>query len=286
MSNLFLQKRIKLNSLLKLRNNIEVKEEVLSCPKCKGNNKESLWKKGQNVCPNCGYHMPISATRRIEMLVDTGTFREMNVNMKTKNPISFPTYENKLSVHMDKTGLCDAIVTGFGKVEGKRVIVGVLDSRFLMGSMGTVVGEKLTRAIEFAGNKKLPLVIFSASGGARMQEGLYSLMQMAKTSAAIERYKNAGGFYISYLTHPTTGGVSASFANLGDVILAEPKALIGFAGPRVIEQTIGQTLPDGFQSAEFLEAHGFVDRIIHRADMKKTIGLLLTIHQRGPIYGK
>lgn len=286
MSNLFLLKRKKLNSLLKLRNKTEDKEEYTLCPKCKQKCKTYLWEKALDVCPNCGHHLSISASKRIQMLVDSGSFHESLVNMKTKNPIAFATYEKKLSLHMEKTGLCDAVVTGIGKIEGEKVIIAALDSRFLMGSMGTVVGEKLTRAIEFAGNKKLPLVIFSASGGARMQEGLYSLMQMAKTSAAIARYKSAGGFYISYLTHPTTGGVSASFASLGDIILAEPKALIGFAGPRVIAQTIGQTLPEGFQRSEFLEEHGFVDAIVDRADMKKTILRLLRMHQKGENYGK
>lgn len=286
MSDLFLLKRMKLNSLLNLRKNKEEKENAIACQKCKGINKNSTWEKASFVCPKCGYHQPISASTRINMLVDLGSFHEMYVNMKTKNPISFATYEEKLSLNMEKTGLCDAVIIGLGKIAGKKVVIGALDSRFLMGSMGTVVGEKLTRAIEFAGNKKLPLIIFSASGGARMQEGIYSLMQMAKTSAAIARYKSAGGFYVSYLTHPTTGGVSASFASLGDVILAEPHALIGFAGPRVIQQTIGQTLPDGFQRAEFLEEHGFIDRIIEREDMKKTLALLLKMHHGEQSYGK
>ena len=281
MSNLFLLKRMKLNSLLKLRNQEIDKEECSTCPQCKGSTKKYILEKANNVCPKCGYHQPISAPERIQMLVDPGSFREMYINMKTKNPISFATYEKKLSMNMEKTGLCDAVIIGLGRIEGEKVVLGVLDSRFLMGSMGTVVGEKLTRAIEFAENKKLPLVIFSASGGARMQEGLFSLMQMAKTSAAIARFKSAGGLYISYLTHPTTGGVSASFASLGDVILAEPKALIGFAGPRVIQQTIGQTLPEGFQRAEFLEEHGFVDKIVHRSEMKKTLAVLLKMHRKG-----
>ena len=181
---------------------------------------------------------------------------------------------------MEQTNMCDALVAGVGKIEGRKVAIGVLDSSFLMGSMGTVVGEKLTRIIEHAKERRLQLLIISASGGARMQEGLFSLMQMAKTSAAIERYKENGGLYISCLTHPTTGGVSASFATLGDIILAEPKALIGFAGPRVIQQTIGEILPEGFQRSEFLEEHGFVDQVIHRRNLKKEISHILYLHQK------
>lgn len=286
MSNLFLEKRKKLNTLWKLRKNTNMQAEDLSCPSCDQVSKIALWEKGQYVCPKCGYHKPINAEERIGFLLDKGSFKEMLPEMKTKDPISFPSYDKKLGKHMEQTNMCDALMAGAGKIDGNKIAIAVLDSSFLMGSMGTVVGEKLARIIEHAGKRKLPLLIFSASGGARMQEGLFSLMQMAKTSAAIERYKENGGFYISCLTHPTTGGVSASFANLGDVILAEPKALIGFAGPRVIKQTIGQTLPEGFQRSEFLEEHGFVDQVIHREDLKKSIVQLLLLHQKGRKHGK
>ncbi len=286
MSNLFLLRKEKLDVLKNLRRKTQNTDGERACPVCEGMNKKSTLEKEKYVCPKCGHHLGISAKKRIEMLVDDGSFREMNGNMQTKNPINFPEYEEKLNQYMEKTGLCDALVTGVGKIDKQKVMIAALDSRFLMGSMGTVVGEKLTRAIEVAGDKKLPLVIFSASGGARMQEGLFSLMQMAKTSAAIERFKRAGGLYISVLTHPTTGGVSASFASLGDIILAEPCALIGFAGPRVIEQTIGQTLPEGFQRSEFLEEHGFVDKIVSRREMKQVITTLLRLHRMENCYGK
>lgn len=286
MSNLFLLKRKKLNSLQKLREPLNIKDEQIICPKCEESLGKHIWEKNLFVCPECGYHMPIAAIIRIEMIVEEGSFREISSNMKTKNPIAFPDYDRKISAYMKKTGLCDALVAGVGKIEGRKTAIACLDSRFMMGSMGTVVGEKLTRLIEYATHKNLPLLIFSASGGARMQEGLFSLMQMAKTSAAIARFKSAGGFFVSYLTHPTTGGVSASFASLGDLIIAEPEALIGFAGPRVIEQTIGQTLPEGFQRAEFLEEHGFVDKIVHRQNMKKTLALLLKMHRTEQPYGK
>ena len=218
---------------------------------------------------------------RIEMLSDEKSFKEMYADIRSNNPIDFPEYEKKLELNRRKTGQLDAIVTGVCKIDGMRAAVAVLDARFLMGSMGTVVGEKITRLAEYAGKRKLPLIIFSASGGARMQEGLFSLMQMAKTTAAIERYKEAGGLFISYLTNPTTGGVSASYASLGDIIIAEPDALICFAGPRVIEQTIGQKLPEGFQHAEFLLDHGMLDMIVHRKDMKKTLSTLLKLHGQG-----
>lgn len=286
MSNLFLEKRKKLNSLWKLRNSEIKQEEMISCPTCNGIIKSSLWESNAYVCPKCGYHKPISAQGRLRILLDVESFHELCPEMKTKNPIAFPGYEEKLGKYMEQTNMCDALVAGVGKIEGRKVAIGVLDSSFLMGSMGTVVGEKLTRIIEHAWKRKLPLLIFSASGGARMQEGLFSLMQMAKTSAAIERYKESGGLYISCLTHPTTGGVSASFASLGDIMIAEPKALIGFAGPRVIKQTIGETLPEGFQRSEFLEEHGFVDQVIHRKDLKRVISQILYLHKKGKRYGK
>ena len=215
------------------------------------------------------------------MVLDHGTFKELDGELQGSNVLEFPGYDEKLATQRSKTGLNDAAVTAVGKIGGMPVVAAVLDSRFFMGSMGTAVGERVTRAIEYATAKHLPLVIFSASGGARMQEGIFSLMQMAKTSAAIQRFQAKGGLYISYLTHPTTGGVTASFASLGDITLAEPDALIGFAGPRVIEQTIGEKLPKGFQRAEYLLEHGFVDKVVPRSEMKKTLTQLLQLHTQG-----
>ena len=232
------------------------------------------------VCPGCGHHFKITAADRIQMLVDKGSFREITPRLKTQNVLGFPNYTQKLS-HLEKTtGLNDAVVPGVATVGGYRVVIGVMDSRCLMGSMGSVVGEKITRAIEYATKRRLPLLIFSASGGARMQEGIISLMQMSKTSNALAKHNAAGLLYISYLTHPTTGGVTASFASLGDIMLAEPKALIGFAGPRVIEQTINQKLPEGFQRSEFLQQQGFLDQVVERKKMRATIALLLKLHAR------
>ena len=233
------------------------------------------------VCPNCGYHHPIGAYLRLAMVLDAKSFRELNEGMVAPNALQFPGYEEKLESARDATGLSEAVVTARGRIGGVPVAAAVLDSRFFMGSMGVAVGEKITRCVEYAQRHRLPLIIFSASGGARMQEGILSLMQMAKTSAAIQRFREAGGLYISFLTHPTTGGVTASFASLGDITLAEPGALIGFAGPRVIEQTIGQTLPEGFQRSEYLEEHGFVDRIVPRGEMRATISKLLRLHEKG-----
>ncbi len=216
--------------------------------------------------------------RRLKFVSDAGTFKEILGNFKFNNPLDFPEYDEKLNENYDSTGVNDAALVGIGKIKGIDFVGVELNKRFLMGSMGTVVGEKVTRACELAKEKKLPLIIFCASGGARMQEGMFSLMQMAKTSAAIERFKNSGGLYISILTHPTTGGVSASFATLGDIILAEPNALIGFAGPRVIEQTIKQKLPEGFQRSEFQLEHGMVDKIVPLDEMKEQLYKLLKLH--------
>ncbi len=215
----------------------------------------------------------------ISLLTDQDSFVEKNAGVKTTDPLHFPDYKKKLKKMKELTNEEDAVITGYAKVEKTPVVLCVLNGDFMMGSMGTVVGEKLTLAIEAAGRKKLPLVIVSASGGARMQEGLFSLMQMAKTAQAIEYFKENGGLYISILTHPTTGGVSASFAFLGDIILAEKNALIGFAGPRVIEQTIKQKLPDGFQSSEFQCEHGFVDAVLDKSEMKKFLGKILFLHK-------
>ncbi len=232
------------------------------------------------VCPKCGGYFRVHAYRRIEMLVDEGTFEEWNQDMKFSNPLNFPGYEKKVQAAKEKTRLREAIVTGKGTICGQPAVVGVCDARVLMRSMGHIAGEKITEAVERATGEQLPVIIFAASGGARMQEGIVSLMQMAKTSAALKRHHEAGQLFISVLTDPTTGGVTASFAMLGDIIIAEPKALIGFAGPRVIEQTIGQKLPEGFQRAEFLLEHGFVDMVVERKDQKEIIGQILSMHRK------
>lgn len=231
-----------------------------------------------HVCPKCGYNFRLDAWQRIEMVLDEGSFEEWNNDLETSNPLNFPGYKEKLATVREKTGLNEAIVTGEGKIHGQSVAMGVCDSRFLMGSMGEVVGEKVTRLVETATAKKLPLIIFCCSGGARMQEGIVSLMQMAKTSQAIKRHNDNGLLYVSVLTDPTTGGVTASFAMLGDIILAEPGALIGFAGPRVIEQTIGQKLPKGFQRSEFLLEKGLIDGIVKRRELRDTLSEIVRMH--------
>ncbi len=247
----------------------------VKCSKCK----EILYKedlhKNYSVCPNCGNHFRLSSRRRIEQIIDEGTFNEFKIDVKTSNPLEMEDYIKKLEVLKEKTGLDEAVKCGTGKINSKKVVICVMDSNFMMGSMGKVVGEKITYSIEKAIELKLPLIVFCASGGARMQEGIISLMQMAKTSAAIEKLNEHGILYITVLTDPTYGGVTASFASLGDIILAEPNAMIGFAGPRVIKQTIGQDLPDGFQTSEFLLEHGFIDKIVERKDMKDILYKLL-----------
>lgn len=252
--------------------------EVLSCRHCGAEIAKQVWQRELYVCEKCGKYMPVPARERVEQLVDEGSFRELFSLLKPYNPLNFEGYEQKLLENKEKTGLEDAFYAGIGRIYRRKVALGVLDSAFLMGSMGTVVGEKIARLTELARRKKLPLIIISASGGARMQEGLFSLMQMAKTSAAIEQFKQEGGLFISCLSNPTTGGVSASYASLGDIILAEPDALIGFAGPRVIEQTIGQTLPEGFQKSEFLLEHGMVDRVVPRQDLRRVLNGILRLH--------
>lgn len=251
------------------------------CPACGAAISKRDLVRALYVCPQCGHHHKIGAYLRLSMLLDPHTFQELDERFSMPNVLNFPGYDEKLAQLRRTTGLAEGVVTAKGKVNGRPIIAAVLDSQFLMGSMGVAVGEKITRAVELARKQRLPLVIFSASGGARMQEGILSLMQMAKTSAALEKFSQSGGLYISVFTHPTTGGVTASFASLGDYTLAEPGALIGFAGPRVIEQTIGQKLPEGFQRAEYLEEHGFVDQIVPRAQMRETISLLLTLHEKG-----
>ncbi len=251
------------------------------CPECNGVAAKADWTKNLSVCPECGHHRPLGAYQRLALLLDQGSFRELNENLVSGDPLTFEGYAEKKKSLQKRSGLQEAIVTAKGQIEGITAIVAVMDGRFLMGSMGIAVGEKVARAAETAAKEKLPLIIFCASGGARMQEGILSLMQMAKTAAAIEKFQQNGGLYIACLTHPTTGGVTASFASLGDFTLAEPNALIGFAGPRVIEQTIGQELPEGFQRAEYLEEHGFIDAVVPRAAMKATLGQLLRLHRKG-----
>lgn len=230
------------------------------------------------VCHKCGFHFTLNARERIKLMLDDGSFVETDAGMESLDPLTFEgprTYKEKLKKDQELTGLKEAVVTGDGTISGKKVVFGVTDSRFIMGSMGSVVGEKLTRAIERSTDKHVPLVIVSGSGGgARMYEGMYSLMQMAKTSAALSRHHKKGGLFISVLTNPTMAGIMASFASLGDIIIAEPKALIGFTGPRVIEQTIRQKLPAGFQKSEFLLNHGLIDLIVHRKNLKETIAKL------------
>ena len=235
-------------------------------------------KNGYYICPKCHGYFRVHAYRRIEMIADEGSFEEWDKEMDFVNPLDFRGYEEKIHHLKERTNLNEAVVTGKVLINGNPAVVGVCDGRFMMASMGWIVGEKIARAVERATQEKLPVIIFTCSGGARMQEGIVSLMQMAKTSAALKKHSDAGQLYVSVLTDPTTGGVTASFAMLGDIILAEPKALIGFAGPRVIEQTIGQKLPKGFQRSEFLLDHGFVDRIVEREELKDVLSQILEMH--------
>ena len=256
-------------------------EKIITCPGCSSEIPRKEVTALRSVCPKCGYHWPMGAYYRLSTILDSGTFRELNPKLTSSDPLSFPGYPEKLANTREKTGMNEAVITATGAILGHRCVVGVLDNRFLMGSMSAAVGEKITRAIEFAQRSKLPLILFSASGGARMQEGILSLMQMAKTSAALAKFSQQNLLYISVLTDPTTGGVTASFASLGDIILAEPGALIGFAGPRVIEQTIGESLPEGFQRAEYQMEHGFVDAVVPRQELRSTLGQLLMLHEKG-----
>ena len=281
MNSVFAKRRARLLAMKAMRDNYIPGEKRISCPQCGQESERRLVAQGLSVCPKCGYHWPIGAYYRLSTILDPGSFRELHPRLSAGDPLHFPGYQEKLDAAQHKTGLTEAVVTATGTIGGSRCVVGVLDSRFLMGSMSTAVGEKVTLAIEFAAKNKLPLILFSASGGARMQEGILSLMQMAKTSAALARFSDKGLLYISVLTDPTTGGVTASFASLGDIILAEPGALIGFAGPRVIQQTIGETLPEGFQRAEYQESHGFVDAVVPREKMRDTLSQLLRLHEKG-----
>lgn len=256
----------------------EEKAPVFKCPRCQNTVLLSRYLELNRVCPDCNYHGRLSAAERIKITVDKGSFSEINADMKSCNPIDFPEYTEKQEALRSETGLNDAVVTGTALIKGSPVVVGVMDSRYMMGSMGSVVGEKIARAFEYAAENKLPVVLFTCSGGARMQEGIVSLMQMAKTSGAVKLHSDTGGLYITVLTDPTTGGVTASFASLGDIIIAEPKVLVGFAGRRVIESTIKQRLPEDFQLAEFMQEKGFVDMIVERRKMRSTLSHLLKLH--------
>lgn len=237
--------------------------------------------KNVKVCLHCQYHHTMDSGERLDSFLDEGSFEELNAGMISENPLNFPDYIEKLEKDRKKSGINEAVVTGIGTVNGHQIVVAVMDSTFRMGSMGSVVGEKITLAIEKADELSVPFIIFTASGGARMQEGVLSLMQMAKTSVALKRFSDNGGLIISIMTHPTTGGVSASFASLGDYNLAEPGALIGFAGRRIIEQTIREELPEDFQTSEFLLKHGQLDAVISRLDLKEQIATILSIHEQG-----
>ena len=267
-------------------NNIKNKKTNIDIPigkwvKC-DNCKEILYKEtvreNLSICPNCGHYFRIHIGRRLETIIDEGTYKRFELNIETSNPLNLEDYPKKIKILREKTGLEEAIACGTGKINGEDVVICIMDSGFLMGSMGAVVGEKITYSIEQAIKLKLPLIIFSVSGGARMQEGIIALMQMAKTTAALTKLNEAGLLYISVLTDPTYGGVTASFASLGDIILAEPGAKIGFAGQRVIEQTIGEKLPEEFQTAEFLLEHGFIDKIVERKDLKHVLGRLIELN--------
>ena len=281
-----IDKRKKVNQVERIQEkNKEATDKMIGkwikCEKCGEILYKEEVKANLSVCTNCGHHFRISSRRRISQIIDEGTFEEINENMHTKDPLKFDGYIQKLEILQSKTGIQEAVKTGIGQIEGEKVAIAVMDSNFMMGSMGSVVGEKITYLIEEAIAQRLPVIIFCVSGGARMQEGMISLMQMAKTSAALAKLDNKGLLYISVLTDPTTGGVTASFASTADIIIAEPNSLIGFAGPRVIEQTIKQKLPEGFQKSEFLLEHGFIDRIVPRKDMKKELATILKMHKGG-----
>ncbi|MEG0774031.1 acetyl-CoA carboxylase, carboxyltransferase subunit beta [Clostridium sp.] len=282
-----LKRLFKKNVYIEVKNNPQKEENKPTIPdglwvKCEGCGK-ILYKNdlqdNKKVCIYCSHHFRLTARERIEQIIDDGTFVELHKNLHSCNPLEFNGYEEKLEKLKKSTELKEAVVTGYGKINNNLTVIAVMDSRFLMGSMGSVVGEKITRAVEFATERSLPIIIFTCSGGARMQEGIFSLMQMAKTSSAISAHNQKGLLYITVLTDPTTGGVTASFAMLGDIILSEPNALIGFAGRRVIEQTIKENLPDDFQKAEFLQKKGFVDRIVKRSELKETLGTMLRFHR-------
>lgn len=254
----------------------------VKCPKCKALILTADLETNHKVCSKCGHHMRLSARERIAMLSDDSSFKEFDSDLSSSNILSFPDYDLKLKSAMHKSGELESVVTGSCEIGGNKTVLGAMDPAFMMGSMGTVTGEKITRAFEYATQNRLPVVLCTASGGARMHEGILSLMQMAKTSGAVKRHSDAGLLYITVLTDPTTGGVTASFAMEGDIILSEPNALVAFAGPRVIEQTIRQKLPKDFQTAEFLEKKGFIDAVVPRNKLKNAVSKLLSMHNCNP----
>ena len=256
---------------------------MTKCESCKKIHLTKEFEANYKVCPACQYHHKLTAQERVTIFLDEGTFTSMDDHLQTANPLQFPGYVEKIQQDVKKTGLNEAVLTGEGTLKGQKVVVAIMDAHFRMGSMGSVVGEKITRAVERATELRVPFIIFTASGGARMQEGVLSLMQMAKVSVALKRHSNEGLLYISIMTHPTTGGVSASFASVGDFNIAEPQALIGFAGRRVIEQTVREKLPDDFQTAEFLLAHGQLDAIFTRHEMRDKIATLVKLHTVGGV---
>ena len=263
------------------KNNIDIPVgKWTKCDKCKSIIYKEELHSNMNVCPHCGNYFALHINRRLELVLDENTYERFDIDMETKNPLELEDYPKKIEMLKQKTGILEAVSAGTGKINGEKVVICVMDSGFLMGSMGVVVGEKITYAMEQAIKLKLPIIIFAASGGARMQEGILSLMQMAKTVEAISKLNKEGILYISVLTDPTYGGVTASFASLGDIILAEPNARIGFAGRKVIEQTIGKELPEEFQTSEFLLEHGFIDKIVERKDMKNTIYNIIKFHKK------
>ena len=251
----------------------------VKCDKCKEILYKDTVRENLSICPNCGHYFRMHINTRLELIADKDTYKRFDINIETSNPLQLEDYPKKIKALKEKTGLEEAVASGTCKINGEPVVICIMDSGFMMGSMGAVVGEKITYAIEQAIKLKYPLIIFTVSGGARMQEGIISLMQMAKTTAALTKLDEAGLLYISVLTDPTYGGVTASFATLGDIVLAEPGAMIGFAGQRVISQTIGEALPEGFQTAEFLLEHGFIDKIVERKDLKETIYKLIQLNK-------
>lgn len=260
--------------------NICIPEKLMhKCPRCGHTEFFEKFESQNGVCGSCGYHSRLTAKKRLEITADEDTFVSWDDSLRSCNPIDFPGYNQKLDKLESSTGLGDAVITGRCHIEGQPCAIGVMDSNFMMASMGSVVGEKITRTFEYACEERLPVILFTASGGARMQEGIIALMQMAKTSGAIARHSDKNLLYITVLTDPTTGGVAASFAALGDIIIAEPKIQIGFAGRRVIEGTIKQKLPDDFQTSEFFLKHGFIDMIVKREEIRSYLGTLLRIHR-------
>ena len=281
MTDVFRKRRFRLRAMKQLLKTYLPADQRVQCPGCLVEMAITEKEKNLCVCPQCGYHWPIGADKRLEITMDAGKYRLLFEDVVSRDPLAFPLYGEKLEKARSASGLTEAAAIAKGTIGGYKCVVCVLDSRFMMGSMGEAVGERIVLAAEYAIRNRFPLIIFSASGGARMQEGIVSLMQMAKTSAAIRRFSDKGLLFISVLTDPTMGGVTASFASLGDVILAEPGALIGFAGPRVIEQTIGEKLPEDFQRAQFMMEHGFVDAVVDRQSMREALSRLLNLHQGG-----